>query len=525
MVATPFSATGFRAQERARLPHDCIVLDVRSDGSGGGASSRASSAGAAPVAAVAAASPARPGGRSFKGASGAAAAVSSPSGKWGVSPTAGARWGGVSPLSPHRGGPVFLPGGWEAQTPPAGLSEAQLWHTERSPNAGGKLGAATPPTVCPSASSTTPQAGQDHYVEWPSAASPARAGEPSTRRELHLPSTPSSRTADAARSRSTSPEVPILGSPPTGGLRAAAVASSASPRPGRRDDGSERFGDTAQHGNSGTLSRNEGEPEQPRPWTTSSRSSAEAPQSRSASSAATEEDGPYPGTETFFEFEVELMRGSPEQPLGLDVVHHDSSTLLVSRINAGPVVLWNRLNPERSVQAGDQIVAVDGQRGSSDFLVQNVRACASPRLGLRQVLEFEVAVPKVERLGLEVCQMDQSLRLLLIGPGPFHEWNAKAGAHHTLRLGDHIVEANGVRGAAPDLLASIRGSQETVRVVVRRGGAARRIHMPPPRLSAAVLASAQAALPQPSLAEAPSSSDDEVERPPKAGHCAITICE
>lgn len=241
---------------------------------------------------------------------------------------------------------------------------------------------------------------------------------------------------------------------------------------------------------------------------------------------------PVAGNHSELEFEVDVERG--EQALGIDVIHQDPQHLFISRVNVGPLLLWNRLHPGKAVRPGDRIVTVNGQSGASDVLVEHVRASQSLRMGIKRILQFTVTVPKTAKLGLEVAQEEGSLRMLHIGPGPFLDWNSKAGLDQQVRQGDHLVEANGVRGTAPELLVSIRSSVDTVEVVMRRGkdtGPLRRAT----RLSASMLASAQAALAPPAQEAASEheaallqpaqevASEDEAERPPRDGFCAITI--
>lgn len=227
---------------------------------------------------------------------------------------------------------------------------------------------------------------------------------------------------------------------------------------------------------------------------------------------------PVPGSQKELEFEIVLERcGAGEgRELGVDVMHHEQ-TLLISMIHAGLLQAWNRAHPDRYTQPGDQIVEVNGLRGSSDFLVDTIRSEMSLHVRIRRLLEFSVSVRKAGRLGLDVAQHGRSLRILHISLGPFQDWNEEMGIDRHVRVSDHVVEANGVRGTASELLAAIRGSEERVELVLRRGGSHKRI-----RLAAAALAYSKATSAPPTVEAA---EDEEVCSPPKDGCFAIDIGE
>lgn len=177
---------------------------------------------------------------------------------------------------------------------------------------------------------------------------------------------------------------------------------------------------------------------------------------------------PAPGDEKEVEFEIAIERGEGQQ-LGVDVVHQDW-TLVIGRVNAGLVAVWNRAHPDRCVRPGDLIVDVNGVRGTSERLTDTIRREVSLRVRIRRLLEFSVLVRKAGRLGIDVASHERSLRVLNIGAGPFHQWNARVGMDRQIRVGDHVVEANSRRGTAAELLTTIRGSEEFVEIVLRRSG-------------------------------------------------------
>lgn len=157
------------------------------------------------------------------------------------------------------------------------------------------------------------------------------------------------------------------------------------------------------------------------------------------------------------DFEVKVDKDGEE--LGLDVLHEDNETLLISRIKDGPLQSWNASHPDFAVQQGDRIVEVNGKRGSSELLIDTIRGERALQLTVRRLLEFIVVVQRPStgntRLGLDVMQFDRSLRIEQVGDGPFRCWNDRAGLDRQVRASDFIVEVNGVRGTSTELLQAI----------------------------------------------------------------------
>lgn len=157
------------------------------------------------------------------------------------------------------------------------------------------------------------------------------------------------------------------------------------------------------------------------------------------------------------DFEVKVDKDGEE--LGLDVLHEDNETLLISRIKDGPLQSWNASHPDFCVQQGDRIVEVNGKRGSSELLIDTIRGERALQLTVRRLLEFIVVVQRPStgntRLGLDVMQFDRYLRIEQVGDGPFRCWNDRAGLDRQVRASDFIIEVNGVRGTSTELLQAI----------------------------------------------------------------------
>jgi len=157
------------------------------------------------------------------------------------------------------------------------------------------------------------------------------------------------------------------------------------------------------------------------------------------------------------DFEVKVDKDGEE--LGLDVLHEDNETLLVSRVRDGPLQSWNASHSDCCVQQGDRIVEVNGKRGSSELLIDTIRGERALQLKVRRLLEFIVVVQRPingnTRLGLHVMQFGRYLRIEQVADGPFRCYNDRVGLDRQVRASDFIVEVNGVRGTSAELLQAI----------------------------------------------------------------------
>jgi len=171
------------------------------------------------------------------------------------------------------------------------------------------------------------------------------------------------------------------------------------------------------------------------------------------------------------EFQVTIMKESEE--LGLDVLQHDSATLLITRIREGLVATFNRGQPDDGiVQAGDRITEVNGSRGNSEELISTIRSSQTICMTIRRLVEFTVTVSKLtRRLGINVMQGGCSLTVLGLTEGPFLQWNSCVNQDLKVQPGDLVVEVDGVRGTAETLLQAIEQGHDKLRMsfVVERG--------------------------------------------------------
>jgi len=171
------------------------------------------------------------------------------------------------------------------------------------------------------------------------------------------------------------------------------------------------------------------------------------------------------------EFQVTIIKESEE--LGVDILQHDSATLLITRIREGLVATFNKGQPEDGiVQAGDRITEVNGYRGYSEELIHTIRSSQTVCMTIRRLVEFTVTVSKLSRrLGINVMQGGCSLTVLGLTDGPFSQWNSCVNQDLKVQPGDLVVEVDGVRGTAETLLQAIEQGRDKLRMsfVVERG--------------------------------------------------------
>lgn len=154
------------------------------------------------------------------------------------------------------------------------------------------------------------------------------------------------------------------------------------------------------------------------------------------------------------------------RPLGMDVNYHDSATLLVTRVNAGPCFDYNSANRSQMIAPGDRIVSINGISGETSQMVQ---ACKSEELTLtiRRCEEKRVLITRKfpeQKFGMETEQCD-SCTLVVVGvddqssESACGEYNRNCGAGRRLEKDWRIIGVNDVYGEAEKLAAEIKSAQ------------------------------------------------------------------
>mmetsp|Transcript_2909 Transcript_2909/g.8887 ORF Transcript_2909/g.8887 Transcript_2909/m.8887 type:complete len:337 (+) Transcript_2909:62-1072(+) len=163
-------------------------------------------------------------------------------------------------------------------------------------------------------------------------------------------------------------------------------------------------------------------------------------------------------------FSVSIER-DPTQPLGARVDALDEATVQVLELSAGPL-------EASGLRAGDFIVQVNGVRGDSERLVEELAASGRLELSVRRPRGFGVAVRKrdpEEPFGLDFAAHGPDSRCLVVtkvGEGPVKEWG-EANPKQEVRPRDRVVAVDGEEGRAEDLVERLRDAQELHMTIVR----------------------------------------------------------
>lgn len=150
------------------------------------------------------------------------------------------------------------------------------------------------------------------------------------------------------------------------------------------------------------------------------------------------------------------------RPLGLDINYHDKETLLVTRVNAGPVNDYNNTDPDLLIAPGDRIMSVNGVSGSTNDMLPACQA-AELKLTIRKCDEQRVMLEKrfpEQRLGFTAQKCDTvSLEIQTVdddGDSLVVEYNRKGGFRLDKMM--RIVGINSVYGNAEQLEAELKSA-------------------------------------------------------------------
>jgi len=175
---------------------------------------------------------------------------------------------------------------------------------------------------------------------------------------------------------------------------------------------------------------------------------------------------PAPSLQRGSEISIFIGNVGPDTPgLGLDVDITDGPTLLIDAVREGLVQQWNSENPAIQVKPHDRIIDVNGIRGESRDIIEEMSCAPSLTMLLRRPTEFFVSVRKqgeVATLGLELsyCAGGSTLLVVDVREGLIEKWNKSCvdkssseedNATNALNKGDRVVEVNGRSGNAKEL--------------------------------------------------------------------------
>lgn len=164
------------------------------------------------------------------------------------------------------------------------------------------------------------------------------------------------------------------------------------------------------------------------------------------------------------EFLVVIEKETPTTSLGVGFDPVDGMSLLVMAIGEGPVKDWNRLKRPLhcDVRLFDRVVSVNGIVGDSKDLLKEVVHDRVVELLVRRPVQWIMVVEKAaltddtqDNLGLLADDAGNALLVTDFVSGIFQDWNWR-NWQCPLRKNDRILEVNGRRGTASQLLALIK---------------------------------------------------------------------
>jgi len=167
-------------------------------------------------------------------------------------------------------------------------------------------------------------------------------------------------------------------------------------------------------------------------------------------------------------YEVMISKGN--QKLGIDINHYDTTTLLVTKVNLGPVSDHNAKRTDLQITSGDRILEINGVRGEVKEMLAKIKQDSDLRMTLQRLPESTLEISRagaVRDVGVvaEVCDgmtliihsIEEGLSVRYIG-----------GALQDARKGDRIIGINNVRGDAAKLKDELAGASLPVTLTIRR---------------------------------------------------------
>lgn len=147
-------------------------------------------------------------------------------------------------------------------------------------------------------------------------------------------------------------------------------------------------------------------------------------------------------------FEAVISKG--ERKLGIDINLHNSVTLLVTKVNDGPVMDHNHAHPGEAILPGDRVVELNGVRGNTKLMLASCIGVAELHFVVATGLEWTARVDALDkaeqRLGIVVHLVDLvSLVVSRLDEEGHAAQKAAVDPDFDLRADDRIVAINDVR--------------------------------------------------------------------------------
>lgn len=177
--------------------------------------------------------------------------------------------------------------------------------------------------------------------------------------------------------------------------------------------------------------------------------------SRSMATMGTAWSGAVPNHE--FTCSIDRPAGTS---LGLNLDALDGTLLIISAMKAGPVRSYNETveDEEEALLPGDAIVSVNGERGSSQALLERLKLDTALELSIKRPKTFGIVIQRAYGpLGLQVEHAPNGTSLLvkMVNPGLIKDWNLSHRGTGIKRR-DRVVSVNGLRGNPAELMANMK---------------------------------------------------------------------
>lgn len=168
-------------------------------------------------------------------------------------------------------------------------------------------------------------------------------------------------------------------------------------------------------------------------------------------------------------FQVSIPKG--DRKLCIDINFHDQQTLLLTKVNEGPILDFNRENPSQELAPGDRIEVLNGVRGDAQAMLDACRTSSTLSITAQRCEERTIHFVRSasrQKLGLssQIVDMMTLIVTKIDDEGLVAEHNAKQPEYDIDRE-DRIIGVNGVRSNAAKLLQTIETADEW-QLVVRR---------------------------------------------------------
>jgi hypothetical protein len=158
--------------------------------------------------------------------------------------------------------------------------------------------------------------------------------------------------------------------------------------------------------------------------------------------------------------EFECQIGVHGQKLGIDINYHDGATVLITKINEGPIHEYNKKGPEELLLVGDRFTKVNDVEGEVKMLLEAVKKEDIMVCTVRRAYERTIHLMRREdgqEHGIQVEKFDEMSVFLLEDPeeGTLCAINNAEEPDYILKKNDYITKVNDVEGNPEALIAEL----------------------------------------------------------------------